>query len=155
MNFKYVSLFNYSFLFLQLKLQFPNTNIADERPGLISSEPSLHRYRHFERRSEIREDIYHHSREEKLNGQNIFQTVKRLARSITIEELTEIANENITVESKPDDESESKKAKTEPIVIDKKDIELLEELNILRIIGRLKVFRQLFPQFQTYNRHLG
>ena len=90
-----------------------------------------------------------------LNGQNIFQTVKCLAKSITIEELTELANENITVESKSDDESESKKAKTEPIVIDKKDIELLEELNILKIIGRLKVFRQLFPQFQIYNRHLG
>ena len=122
---------------------------------MTSSEPRLHRYRHFERKPEIREDFYHHSREEKLNGQNIFQTVKRLAKSITIDELTVIANENISIESKSDDESESKKAKTEPIVIDQKDIELLEELKILKIIGRLKVFRQLFPQFQIYNRHLG
>ena len=115
----------------------------------------LHRYRHFERRSEIQEDELHHSREEKLIGQNIFQAIKRLAKPMTIEKLTEIANESITVESRSDDESESKKVRTEPVIIAKKDMELLEELNILQVLGRLIVFRQLFPQFQFYNRHFG
>ena len=115
----------------------------------------LYRYRHFERRPEIQEDEYHQSREEKLNGQNVFQTVKRLAKPMTIEKLTEIANEHVTVESRSDDESESKKARTEPAIIEKKDIELLEELNVLKVLGRLIVFRQLFPQFEIYNRHLG
>ena len=57
----------------------------------------LYRYRHFERRPEIQEDELHQSRGEKLNGQNIFQTVKRLAKPMTIEELTKIANEHVTV----------------------------------------------------------
>ena len=115
----------------------------------------LYRYRHFERRPEIQQDEYHQSREEKLNGENVLQTVKRLAKPMTIAELTKIANEHVTVESRSDDESESKKARTEPAIIEKKDIELLEELNVLKVLGRLIVFRQLFPQFEIYNRHLG
>ena len=114
----------------------------------------LHRYRHFKRHEEIRNDVFHHSRADKLEGQNIFEAIKRLAKPITKDELNEIAIENHAAESRSVGRRTRKRTKIMPGIINK-DAKLLEHMDLWELLGRVKVFRQLFPQFKIHNKYLG
>ena len=94
------------------------------------------------------------ARLKELNGDNIMTVVSRMAHTMTMDELTQLANDGVRFESKMSDKNDSKRAKMsqpdDPVVVSEEDIALLNELNMLELLGRAKSFQFMFPQYNVY-----
>merc|ERR1712147_83469 len=129
---------------------FPNTNTSN---STNSPQPVLHRYRNFKRDVRIPTEQIE-ARLKELNGDNIMTVVSRMAHTMTMDELTQLANDGVRFESKMSDKNDSKRAKMsqpdDPVVVSEEDIALLNELNMLELLGRAKSFQFMFPQYNVY-----